>query len=331
MPIYADWPEAFYKDPSVHWYLIVNGEEWPVLDTDICVGVESTTGPLRILFVHAQAQVELELELFEDDDGPNYRFRVLDNHDVQVRRGESSVTEPAAQFFYGDPPFIGFSDGSLLEGNDYVPLKHLAVPYDAAKIDAWDWTGINIQAESQGDAKEPATIQARVIAELKKSNYSVIFDDDAKGEAADVVAVSLVGDPAKPDSIDVDFYHCKFSLDATPGHRVKDLYEVCGQAQKSISWFLPERRTEIFTHMLRRESDRHDAGRPTRIEFGDADVIHTIREMSHFRPVRLRVFIVQPGLAKEGVPTEHLQLLSVTENHLFETYQIPFGVIASQK
>jgi len=39
--------------------------------------------------------------------------------------------------------------------------------------------------------------------------------------------------------------------------------------------------------------------------------------------------IVQPGLSKAQVSREQLELLSVTETYLMETYRLPFGVIAS--
>jgi hypothetical protein len=51
--------------------------------------------------------------------------------------------------------------------------------------------------------------------------------------------------------------------------------------------------------------------------------------MSRLHPMELKVFIVQPGLSKGKATRDQLELLSVTENHLMETYQLPFGVIAS--
>jgi hypothetical protein len=37
----------------------------------------------------------------------------------------------------------------------------------------------------------------------------------------------------------------------------------------------------------------------------------------------------QPGLSKAKVSEEHLALLGVTEDHLFETFEVPFSEIAS--
>jgi len=51
--------------------------------------------------------------------------------------------------------------------------------------------------------------------------------------------------------------------------------------------------------------------------------------MSRNRPVRMTVSIVQPGLSRKDASREQLELLSVTENYLMETFRIPFAAIAS--
>jgi hypothetical protein len=156
----------------------------------------------------------------------------------------------------------------------------------------------------------------------------VVFDDDGKGEAADVVAIRL-RESEKETWIDVEFYHCKFSKDK-PGARIKDLYEVCGQAQKSIHWMeRHEKHVELFSHLLRREPKKSKNRQSSRFERGDHDELVKIKEMSELWPVRLKISIVQPGLSKENVSKTQLELLSVTENHLLETYQLPFSVIGS--
>ena len=77
-------------------------------------------------------------------------------------------------------------------------------PYNAAKIQSWDWTGIDIQKESQGTAKRADSVQARVIRELQTRDYHMIIDDDAKGEAADVVAIRIQGEITAPNGIKVE-------------------------------------------------------------------------------------------------------------------------------
>lgn len=115
-----------------------------------------------------------------------------------------------------------------------------------------------------------------------------------------------------------------------PGRRVDDLYEVCGQVQKSVSWASsPEKKTDLFTHLLHRESLRAKANAPTRIEVGTREQIQTLRDMSRVLPVDIKLFIVQPGVSKANASPDQLALLSVTENYLLETYQLSLGVIAS--
>lgn len=80
---------------------------------------------------------------------------------------------------------------------------------------------------------------------------------------------------------------------------------------------------------MRRENDRIGRGRPTRLERGTMNVLQTIREIAALLPVSLSITIVQPGLSKQGVSEGQLQLLGVTKNFLWETYQLRFRVIAA--
>jgi len=209
-------------------------------------------------------------------------------------------------------------------------LRTTRPPYDASKIQAWDWADVDIRKESQGSGKDADSIQAKVIRGLRNRNYKMIVDDDGKGEAADIVAIRIEGNTPATSRIDAEFYHCKYSQQSTAGQRIEDLYEVCGQAQKSISWMSSaEKRTDLFTHLLRREARRQAATGRSRYELGDQELLLTIREMSRLCPVSLAIYIVQPGLSKARATSAQLELLSVTENYLMETYRLPFGVIAS--
>jgi hypothetical protein len=330
VPICVDWPEEVYRDPETLWSFAVAGREHPIGDLSLELVPTGPDEPLRFALVSDEDRIEVDLELFKADDVPNYRFVVRDSRAVTVRIGGGAGQLGLADFFYDNPPTIWFADGSSLEGNQHVELKRTYPPYAAAKIDAWDWSGVDIRKESQGEAKEQDSIQAKVIRELLARDFHLIFDDDASGEAADIVSVRLVGDAAVPTRIDVEFYHCKYSRGATAGRRIEDLYEVCGQAQKSIAWrYSPEKQADLFTHLLRREARRVEVSAPSRFEKGDWELLETIREMSRLCPVSLQIFVVQPGLSKANATRDQLELLSVTENYLMETYQIPFRVIAS--
>ena len=331
MPIAVDWPEEIYTEVEATWTISIGDQSYALSELSINIVNPALNGPLRFEIAADADRVLLELELFEQHDRPTYRFRLLGDRPAYICRGRRAIPRPIDVFFYENPVSIWFADGSSLSGSEYVPLRHLQPPYDRNRIVVWDWADVDIRKESQGDGREADSIQAKVIRTLRQNGYDLIVDDDGSGEAADVVAIRIIGDRNAPASIDVEFYHCKYSHGNAPGYRILDLYEVCGQAQKSTLWMAShEKRIDLFTHLMRRDAHRVDMGRPSRYEVGNRELLQTIREMSRLCPISLRISIVQPGLSREVASAEQLGLLSVTETYLSETYQLPFQVIASQ-
>jgi hypothetical protein len=331
MPITVDWPEDVYKDTETAYsFIFSDGTESLLLHTDIRLKDGSEEGDLRFELFAGSASVEVALTLHEKDGVKDCTYSVLEDQKAQVKHRGLSL--PVEKFFYEHDPVFWFVDGSSLEGNKLTRLKVKYPPYDRQKIEAWDWPNIDLKKESQGVNKESDSIQYHVLVELKKGTYDVIFDDDDKGEAADVVTIRIGERDNGRKVIEVEFYHCKYSKEKFPGRRIGDLYEVCGQAQKSIHWMESyAKQVELFTHLLRREPKRKEGQEATRFEKGNRDDLIKIREMSRVLPMELKIFIVQPGLSRANASDDQLQLLSVTENHLMETYKLPFGVIASYK
>jgi hypothetical protein len=312
---------VIYKEPETAFRLIVDeGTELRLYETDISLTEPAEEGELRFEITSKETSVEFALSLFEKAGAKDYRFSVVGNRSITIKHGYGE--EPLEEFFYEHPPVMWFADGSSLEGNLLTEPHRKFAPYPADKIQAWDWSSAKLKKESQGVTREADSIQFNVIRELQKGDYDIIFDDDDSGEAADVVTIR-----ARDNRIGVEFYHCKFSTEDFAGGRIKDLYEVCGQAQKSVRWM--ENPTELFAHLLRREPRREKGVEATRFETGDKNALFRVKEMSRLLPVDLRVYVVQPGLSVKKASVEQLELLSVTENYLMETYKLPFGVIAS--
>lgn len=316
MPIGIEWPEAIYLKPEKIFSFITDGKKIPLFQTDIILVSPSENGDLKFKICSDETNIEFNLML--SDSG--YVFSTVENKSISIEQNGKPMS--LADFFINEPPKIWFVDGSSLEGNRYIKLKIGPDPYQREKIQTWDWSGTDIKKESQGFMKAKDSIQYRVITELKQKHYDVLFDDDGSGEAADIVCITV-----RKKKIIIEFYHCKFSLEATPGARIADLYTVCGQAQKSINWM--ENPTELFDHLLRREALRKNGKMISRFEQGNQDDLWKIKEISRDIPIELKVFIVQPGLSKSNASTAQLELLSVTETYLMETYQIPFEVIAN--
>lgn len=320
MPIGIEWPEMMYIETETAFYFTIAGIQFPLHFADINLTNPTEDGELRFEIRSNETAVEFQLNIIRDGELAVYSFSQVGEEGAEIVQRSTALT--LTDFFDDNPPIIWFADGSSLQGNIYIQLKQEYLPFPREKVEAWDWEGINIRKESQGATRETDSIQYRVIDELKKQTYSIIFDDDGSGEAADVIAI-LEGE----EKINVQLYHCKYSQNEQPGQRIKDMYEVCGQAQKSIRW--ADRPTEFFSHLLRREPRRAAGQEFTRFEVGTPDDLLRLHAMSRRVKVEFEIIIVQPGLSKRNASNAQLELLSVTENYLMEIYMIPFRIIAS--
>jgi hypothetical protein len=119
------------------------------------------------------------------------------------------------------------------------------------------------------------------------------------------------------DVLHIRLVHCKFSSEASPGARIGDLYEVCGQAQKSARW---KRNLELmFDHLIRREKGRRNRYGRTGIILGDGNKLYALEDKSRYVRAQFSIVIAQPGLAKKSISAPALELLASTEVYLHET------------
>jgi len=205
----------------------------------------------------------------------------------------------------------------------FTPQRAGRVAFDVDRMTAREWPGVDIRRESQGIERDATTIQASAIQTLLDTrDFEIVFDDDDKNEVADIVCLKREG-----KELIIEFQHCKFSSTDAVGARVRDLYEVCGQAQKSIKW--RERIPKMIKRLGERESRRIQAGLPSRFAQGDMTKLLELQHAAHLLRPKLSIAIVQPGLSKRRVSGAQLELLGATQNYLRETYQVPLEVICS--
>jgi superfamily II DNA or RNA helicase len=321
MPIAVEWPEIMYRDVETAYTLRLQGIEVGIHETDLSLLGPAEKGSLQFAVSGLGKRAVFELELFARDGEPDFRFKTCGGSIAEIVKG--GTKKSLCEFFNDEPPTFWFVNGASLVGHRYVRLRSEPEPFPRQRIDVWDWSGIDITKESQKIEKRADSIQYRVLETLKKKPYTVLFDDDDSGEAADIVAICET-----KTVVEIDFYHCKFSGDASPGARIKDLYEVCGQAQRSIHWM--ERPVDLFSHLMRREPRKSDNATGTRFEVGKQDDLVRIREKCRRMDVRLKILIVQPGLSRKAATRAQLELLSVTEHYLMDTFKIPFTAIGSE-
>lgn len=325
-PYFMDWNEDVYKQSEIKYSFVINNRLYELYNLDLCLINPSNVG--NIVFGLKQDEkilIELELVIFNDaNNNSNFRIEKKDKSlDALVKIGNTIFT--IEEYFYKETPSIWFANGDYLEGNNLIEIKNIIEPYDSNTIESWDWTGVDLNQESQDcNPKKTGSIQYKVLEILKHKDYDIIFDDDGSGEIADILTFKVT-----ETEISVELYHIKFALGGEPSKQIKNLYEVCGQAQKSINWKF-KRGKEFIEHLLRRESIRKQKGLESRIEKGsEEDLIQLLDLVNNKFPLEFKIFIVQPGLSKTNHTTQQLSLLGVTENYLLERALTKLNVIAN--
>lgn len=317
VPYRIDWPIDIGIRNDQKLYFSNFFSSYPIYCVEIGLLSNSIDDRIKFYIGNDEFREEFEL-LFENG---NYNIKMLKSAGIEVQFGKDKYS--VVDFFREYPPTIKFVDQSSLEGNLYITIKENNTSFDSKKVDIWDWNGVDINKESQGLNKEKDSIQYRVIQELLKDNdYEIIFDDDNAGEIADIVAIK-----AKNDKIMFEFYHCKYAHGNKPGARVADLYEVCGQAEKSVSWM--QDTMNIIDRMIKRENDRQKRNKVTRFERGNLRKLNELKNRLRVYPSSIDVFIVQPGVKYDVITSNMERLLCGTSTYLMDTYSLKLRLICS--
>lgn len=315
------WPESLLVELEDRITLrFGDDDEFGFFECEIDAIDHNTDGPIRFAVTAPKSVAVFEMEITET----GAKFHQVSGAPVKMNwRGERLLTD----IFAEDPPHIYFVDGDFLVFNELftIPRDEDRQSYDPDRILRWDWEGVDLTSESQGLEKLENSIQFNAIQHLKaiEPQYTVIFDDDGTGEIADIVALR-----EREGCLYVDLFHLKYSHGAQPGNRVADLYEVCGQAQKSVRWM--EYPVRILKRLRKREKDRTEYGQPTRFEQGDLSNIRSYISRWRVMDRRYQVWIVQPGLRVSTIEAKQLDLLAATENFLLDTYGAKLTVVGSE-
>lgn len=316
VPYAIEWPIELDLLNDSNVYFKIGQKEYPVFTMDIKLANHDENGPIQFNVLDDSITEKFEFRISEQ--GTEFSALSSKGLTLKMNKIEYSMTE----FFSEYPPRIKFIDQSTLEGNYLVKITASPPPFNMNRMIPWKWDETNIQKESQGIERAKQSIQYRVIHDLiSRNNYDVIFDDDSSGEIADIISIYERG-----EKILVELYHCKYSHGDNPGARIIDLYEVCGQAEKSVRWC--QSHSAIIEHMIKREAKRVQLG-GTRFEIGNLRKLKEIKNKMRVFPTTFLIFIVQPGINASAMTDDMRRILAGTVSYLMDTYSINLQVICS--
>ncbi|WP_338444659.1 DEAD/DEAH box helicase family protein [Pseudomonas sp. LTR0] len=319
---YADWPESIEIENEQRISLEFEGEVYNLLDVEL--GKPRRTNDLTLdVAVIAIAEDGTEREL------PDITVRLLEDSykfscpGVKIIFSEANSFE---QYLDAHPLVFLAVDGSMVEGNyRFYTTKSLDLKLPIGLLEAWEWGDTPIHKESMKAAGDLNTVQGFTYSRIK-DDYSFIFNDDGKGEIADLVAIR-----ESKDAIYVDLYHCKYCPQkdgkAQAGARVDDVYEVCGQASRSVKWLHTEKK--FFDRMM----ERYQKGLPKkfdRILKGTPMDLELLRNKCHDHEMIFKFVIVQPAISKEKVSADQLAVLGTSYSYIKSVSGSEVRVITNQ-
>lgn len=259
-------------------------------------------------------------------DRGNVVFHSEDNLEIKIGEQSYSIDE----FFDENPPTLFLTDTSIIDGGfRYYPNDNYAYKYNINNTEDWDWHGIDISVESQTVLKLKHSVQYFTIQKIM-NEYDLIFDDDDAGEVADIVAIKNINDT----KLIIDLFHCKYCPKSKrggtpqPGARIDDVYQVVGQAEKSVKWFADKER--LILRLMERERERLKQGKASRIDKGKFEDLINLAKIARYADFQLGIAIVQPAISKEKMSDDQLTVIGATAAYIEEISGVKLRVIINR-
>ena len=318
-PIYVDWHSKMYafEEGKYEFRDINSGKTVTLANCELRVLDTPENENLKFIWSSDIGDSTFELQLEEFDERGTQRakceFLNISGLEIEVIQGSNKTS--LYTFFNENAPVIYFHDTSYLQRTRYTVPKDPITEIDTSEFIEIDWATVDISKESMGfETINKNSIQYH-FSQFIKSDYEIIFNDDNKGEMADLVAI-------KRDNNVIYFhlYHLKYAKEGKLTGRIDNFYELCGQAQKSLSWKHSERK-RLFNHLLRRMKDKK------RILKGDEALLEEIKENAVWEmEMEFEISIVQPGLSLSKITPGIITLISNTSYFLKTTGNVKLNV-----
>jgi hypothetical protein len=318
-PIAVQWGEQAQMRFSDKQFVSFGPTEVPLFMVDLEVGTVDAEG-FTIRIVTDTAVSEYRLAIAETLTGGYQHKRTL-GPAVRFRKGQDAAIL-LEEYLQKDPFIVRYADGTYSYNCYHIPANLQAGLFDRQRLETWEWTGIPLNKESMHQARDPQTIQYRAFEQLRDS-YELVFNDDGCGEAADLICLREIDDA----TIRLCLVHCKGAHEGRISRDIRNLYTVCGQAQKSIA--VRHAGIPRLYQDLRRRQELWVRDGASRFLKGDMKALAYFKEKSRRTKLDFEVILVQPGVSTKTVTDDSLRLLATTELYLTKTTQATLRVIVS--
>ncbi len=300
-----EWPTDIYLDTTDSLEIKINETVAHFSDVELMITEYNDRGDIKFkvsLPDGATAQYSLRMENGE------MKFVATENQAFHVK---SRSTLPLEETLNAIGLRIILEKEAIIEPSMVMLFPQTDAPaYPKSRLETADWSQTDITKEPISRGADSVQQKAFEIINADE-NWDIILNDDGSGEIADLVAIKV-----ENDKIKVNLVHCKSSSVPTAGARITDLYELSGQAMKSIA---RRRNHQMMTDVLiKREKSRRKRG-TTGLLKGDENKLVKIAEDSQLLIPEFIVTIVQPAISKAQISSQQLELIAATEKYIKES------------
>lgn len=302
-PIAVDWDHTVYlQDKKVVFQGPGEDVTCAMLNLDLKVtAFTSTSIDFEVSCETASAQYRFSLQ-------PYAHIRPLEDNPWTVHLlSNRKTTGTLIQYLNAHPPVFYFDDFSMLRG----PVLHIwdseGSVFDSSKLLPEDWAAANVNIQREFGVCLPKISIHDHLRNVLLPRYEFVFYDHSRGEMADFVCGHM-----EENRLVLSLYHCKGAGGKKEGDRVDDLYEVCGQAVKSLQWAEKKRLNHKIKQRLQGQRAKHLKGN-----------LEDFKARIQDHPmacVNLRVYIVQPGVNSQNLTQKMQSLLAAAHKYLRETH-----------
>jgi len=319
-PIAVQWGEYIQSSFSNYLSVLFGKSEVPLYFADMEI-VDATDEAITIAFFTNDFRSVYNFRI-GDALPKGYSYELQEGPPIAFRINRHTIRDFNDQM-YKDPLIVRYVDGTYSYNNYHIPIDLGADNYPAERIEVWDWHGVALDRESMGIGVDKNTIQYRTYENLA-GDFDAVVNDDGPGEAGDLVCLRDIS----PDTIELCLVHCKSAYGGKVSGDIRNLYTVCGQAQKSIT--TKHQGIKKLSLDIRRRHQKWVNRGGSRFLKGDLTLLSYFAEKSRKAQVKFEVIVVQPGISRSSLTSDMAKLLGTTELFLKKTTEAEFRVISSE-
>jgi len=327
---FADWDNSQYYKLTTIGFLDNDGvvvEEGLLCSCSVSI-IDTSSTHLLIVIRKGIAECKVKYTI-----NPNILYEYAEDTTSKIFIKQGNTFSNPDKFLINlksNPIHIYYENLSHLVGKVLFEFTDNINVINDQQIIAHEWPDtVNVQKEFYSDNERNAnklagdnrdSIHDYFIA-VAKEEFDAVFYDHASLEIADIIGFKQGK---------IKFYHCKKQDGNTPRCTVDDIYEVNGQAVKSVNW--ANRRL-----LIKQIYDRADQNKSnSKVKKGTIELIKQILESFDNPIIPIEIVIVLPGLKTTGLTAGQNNalnriktLLSSSDSYLKDVSSCSLSVICS--